>query len=138
MVKTRKKYYSSISTDSMMFKKYLAAITGYFLLFNLYGFSTIQSAEFNQAQIEILPLTSFLFANRDSMRAGWHRESINKGVKNLKSVTKKPVGSLFVQLKPRLNEGEYQLALRVLKDGSHQFCVCENLLGVNHLITKFT
>ena len=105
----------------MMFKKYLAAITGAFLLFNCDGFSTIQSAEFNQAQIEILPLTSFLFANRDPMRAGWHFESINKGVKNLKSITKKPVGSLFVQLKPRMNEGEYQLALRVLKGGSHQF-----------------
>ena len=105
----------------MIFKKYLAAITGYFLLFNFHGFSTVQSAEFNQAQIEILPLTSFLFANRDPMRAGWHREPISKGVKNLKSVTEKPVGSLFVQLKPRLNEGEYQLALRVLRDGSHQF-----------------
>ena len=82
----------------MIFKKYLAAITGYFLLFNLHGFSTIQTADFNQAQIEILPLTSFLFANRDPMRAGWHRDSISKGVKNLKSVTEKPEGSLFVQL----------------------------------------
>ena len=75
----------------MMFKKYLAAITtGAFLLFNCDEFSTIQSAEFNQAQIEILPLTSFLFANRDPMRVGWHFESINKAVKNLKSITKKP------------------------------------------------
>ena len=55
-----KKSYSLIYTDSMMFKKYLAAITGAFILFNCDGFSTIQSAEFNQAQIEILPLTSFL------------------------------------------------------------------------------
>ena len=115
------KYYSTISTDTMIFIKYLAAIIGYFLIFNFHGFSTIQSAEFNQAQIEVLPLTSFLFANRDSMRAGWHRDPISKGFKNLKSVTEKPVGSLFVQLKPRLNEGEYQLALRVLRDGSHQF-----------------
>jgi len=104
----------------MMFNKYLAAITGFFLLFNCYGFSTIFSAEFNQTQEEILPLTSFLFANRDPMRAGWHRESISKGLKDLKSVTEKPVGSLFVQLKPRLNEGEYQMALRVLRGGSHQ------------------
>ena len=105
----------------MMFKKYLAAITGAFLLFNCGGFSTIQSAEFNKAQIEILPLTSFLFANRDPMRAGWHFKSFNKGVKNQKSITKKPVGSLFVQLKPRMNEGEYQLALRVFKGGSNQY-----------------
>ena len=90
----------------MIFIKYLAAIIGYFLIINFHGFSTIQSAEFNQTQIEILPLTSFLFANRDPMRAGWHREPISKAVKNLKSVTEKPVGSLFVQLKPRLNEGE--------------------------------
>ena len=99
----------------MKFNKYLAALTGSFLLFNFNGFSTIQSAEWNQAQIEILPITSFLFANRDPMRAGWHRDHNSKSVKNLKSVTEKPVGSLFVQLKPRLNEGEYQLALRVLR-----------------------
>ena len=121
----------------MIFKKYLAAITGYFLLFNFHGFSTIQSAEFNQAQIEILPLTSFLFANRDPMRVGWHRDPISKGVKNIKSVTKKPVGSLFVQLKPRLNEGEYQLALRVLRDGSHQFLRIREFTGgkpLNHKV----
>ena len=121
----------------MLVKKYLAAITGSFLLLNFHGFSTIQSAEFNQAQIEILPLTSFLFANRDPMRAGWHREPISKGVKNLKSVTEKPVGSLFVQLKPRLNEGEYQLALRVLRDGSHQFLRLREFTGgkpLNHKV----
>ena len=73
----------------MIFKIYLAAITGYFFLFNFHGFSTIQSAELNQAQTDILPLTSFLFANRDPMRAGWHRDPISKGVKNLKSVNKK-------------------------------------------------
>ena len=101
----------------MIYKKYLAAITGYFLLFNFHGFSTIQSAELNHAQIEILPLTSFLFANRDTMRAGWQRESIIKGIKNLKSVSAKPVGSLFVQLKPRFNESEFQLALRILRGG---------------------
>ena len=68
----------------MIFKKYLAAITGYFLLFNFHGFSTIRSAELNHRQIEILPLTSFLFANQDPMRAGWYRDPISKGVKNLK------------------------------------------------------
>ena len=121
----------------MIFKKYLATITGYFLLFNFYVFSTIQSAELIQTQIEILPLTSFLFANRDPMRAGWHRDPISKGVKNLKSFTEKPVGSLFVQLKPRLNEGEYQLALRVLRDGSHQFLRLREFTGgepLNHKV----
>ena len=121
----------------MIFKIYLAAITGYFFLFNFHGFSTIQSDEFNKAQIEILPLTSFLFANRDPMRAGWHHDSISQGIKNLKSVTEKPVGSLFVQLKPRLNEGEYQLALRVLRDRSHQFMRLREFTGgkpLNHRV----
>ena len=72
----------------MIFKKYLASITGYFLLFNFHGFSTIQSAELNQAQIEILPLTSFLFANRDPMRAGWHRDPISEGDKYLNQLLK--------------------------------------------------
>ena len=81
--------------------------------------------------------TSFLFANRDPMRAGWHSDHISKGVKNLKSVTEKPVGSLFVQLKPRLNEGEYQLALRVLRDGSHQLLRLHEFTGgepLNHKV----
>ncbi len=90
----------------MILNKYLVAFTGLFLLFNLQSYSTINSAEFYQTKKEILPLTSFIFANRDPMRVGWHRESINKSSKDLKSVSKKPVGSLFVQIKPRLNEGE--------------------------------
>jgi len=121
----------------MKFNKYLAALTGSFLLFNFNGFSTIQSAEWNQAQIEILPITSFLFANRDPMRAGWHRDHISKSVKNLKSFTEKPVGSLFVQIKPRLNEGEYQLALRVLREGSHQLLRIREFTGgkpLNHKV----
>ncbi len=93
--------------------------------------------EFNQTKIEILPLTSFLFANRDTMRAGWHQESISKGIKNLKKVNDKPMGSLFVQLKPRLNEGEYQLALRVLRDGSHKLLRLREFTGgkpLNHKV----
>ena len=69
-----------------MYKKYLASITGLFLLLNLYGVSIIESAEFKKAQIEILPLTSFLFANRDPMRAGWYQDSIIRDAKKFKSV----------------------------------------------------
>jgi len=130
-------YESSIFSDTMMFNKFLAAITGSFLLFNFYSPSIIWSEQFNQEQIEILPLTSFLFANRDTMRAGWHRKSISKGIKNLKTVSEKPVGSLFVQLKPRLNEGEYQLSLRVLRGGSHQLLRLREFTGgkpLNHKV----
>ena len=128
---------AQLSTDTMLFGKYLAAITLSFLLLNFYGYSTIKSAQFNQSQTEILPLTSFLFANRDPMRAGWHQKSISKDFKNIKSVTEKPVGSLFVQLKPRLNEGEYQLALRVLREGSHQFLRLREFTGGKPLNHKF-
>ncbi len=120
----------------MIYKKYLASITGLFLLLNLYGVSIIESAEFKKAQIEILPLTSFLFANRDPMRAGWYRDSIIRDAKKFKSVNEKPVGSLFVQLKPRLNEGENQLALRVLRGGSHQLPRLREFTGVNTLNHK--
>ncbi|MBG56185.1 MAG: hypothetical protein CL935_03530, partial [Deltaproteobacteria bacterium] len=102
------------------FKKFIASISVLFLLLNFHSVSISQSSEFKQSQMEILPLTSFLFANRDTMRAGWYISPASKNKKNLKSVTKKPEGSLFVQLKPRFNEGEYQLALRVLRGGSHQ------------------
>ena len=99
----------------MILNKYLVAITGSFFLFNFNSSSIIKSEEFIQTQKEILPLTSFLFANRDPMRAGWNREPLSEGIKNLQTVNEKPVGSLFVQLKPRLNEEENQLALRVLR-----------------------
>ena len=65
-------------------------------------------------------------------------KSFNKGVKNLKSITKKPVGSLFVQLKPRLNEGEYQTGFTCIEGGSYQFLRLREFTGGNHLITKFT
>ena len=120
----------------MMFYKYLIAITGSFLLFNFHSFSNIRSEEFNQAQIEILPLTSFLFANRDTMRAGWHQESISKSIKNLKTVKEKPVGFLFVQLKPRLNEGEYQLALRVLRSEAQKLLLLREFTGGKPLNNK--
>ena len=93
----------------MMFKKYLAAITGSFLLFNCGGFTTIQSAEFNKAQIEILPLTSFLFANRDPMRAGWHFKSFNKGFKNnwKKIIDKKLVSKIEKEFSKEMKKLNY-------------------------------
>ena len=119
----------------MRFNKYIFAITAFFLLFNSHSPSIIRSAEFNQKQIEILPLTSFLFANRDNMRAGWHKEAISKDIKYVKTDSVKPVGTLFVQLKPRLHEGEYQLALRVLRGGAHKFRLLRKFIGgitLNH------
>ena len=130
-------YESSIFSDTMMFNKFLAAITGSFLLFNFYSPSIIKSSDFKQTEIEILPLTSFLFANRDTMRAGWHPESFSKGIENIKTATEKPVGSLFVQLKPRLNEGENQLALRVLRGDSHKLVRLQKFTGgepLNHRV----
>jgi hypothetical protein len=72
-------------------------------------------------ETETLPLATFLFAQRDPLRVGWHDNSHNQQLKNIRPQEAKPVGSLFVQLRPRKYEGEYQLALRVLRDGSHQF-----------------
>ena len=72
-------------------------------------------------ETETLPLASFLFAQRDQLRVGWYDNSNKQQLKNLMPQEAKPVGSLFIQLRPRKYEGEYQLALRVLRDGSHQF-----------------
>jgi len=90
---------------------------------------------FLQKKTEFLPLASFLYANRDPMRVGWYNISNNHLEKGFKKVVKKPVGSFFVQLKPRKNEGEYQLALRVLREGSHQFLLIRKFTGgktLNH------
>ncbi|MBC8257952.1 MAG: LysM peptidoglycan-binding domain-containing protein [SAR324 cluster bacterium] len=83
-----------------------------------------------------LPLTSFLFANRDQMRVGWYNNEKHAADINSKTTKDKPVGSLFVQLKPRKNEGEYQLALRVLRDGSHQFLRIREFTGGKPLYHK--
>ena len=79
------------------------------------------SADLKKFKIEILPIASFVFAQREPMRVGWYnlqkfykKKSFNNGIS-------KPVGSLFVQLRPKKFEREYQLALRVLKDGSKQY-----------------
>jgi len=66
---------------------------------------------------EIIPIASFLFSKFDLMRVGWHCKKKIKNQKCFQSLDSKPLGSLFVQLRPRKFEGEQQLAQRVLRDG---------------------
>ena len=98
----------------MLRKYYLEIFAGCYFLINSISPAGVQAAELNLIEREALPLASFLFAHHDQMRVGWYNQPFSPDIEN-------PVGSLFVQLKPRKNEGEYQLALRVLRDGSHQF-----------------
>ena len=105
----------------MPFKYLLIATFGALFFINYSGTAATMAADLSQKKGEFLPLASFLYANRDPMRVGWYNTSSMPLEKDFKTDAKKPVGSFFVQLKPRKNEGEYQLALRVLRDGSHQF-----------------
>ena len=73
------------------------------------------SADLKKIDAEIIPIASFLFTQLDSMRIGWYcRKDINKQ-QCFQHETTKPVGSLFVQLRPRKFEEKNQLALRVLR-----------------------
>ena len=102
-------------------KLYLIAMIGILIFFKSHVFAVTLSADLKTLEAETLPLASFLFAQLDPMRVGWHNKPNGNEFKDLQPNEKKPVGSLFVQLRPRKFEGEYQLALRVLKDGPHQF-----------------
>lgn len=113
----------------MLRKFCLIIIAGCYFLINTFSPAAIRAAELNLIEREELPLASFLFAHHDQMRVGWYNESFSSEIKNLRSDTQKPVGSLFVQLKPRKNEGVYQLALRVLRDGSHQYLRIREFTG---------
>lgn len=119
----------------MSHKFHLIVIIGPLFILNCSTFSTTLVAEVSATEEEILPLASFLFAHRDQMRVGWYITSRKPVVKDLRTVSGNPAGSIFVQLKPRRNEGEYQLALRVLRDGSHQFLRIREFTGgkpLNH------
>ena len=113
----------------MSHKFHLIVIIGPLFLLNCSTFSTTLVAEVSATEEEILPLASFLFAHRDQMRVGWHITSRKPVVKDLRTMSENRAGSIFVQLKPRRNEGEYQLALRVLRDGSHQFLRIREFTG---------
>ena len=105
----------------MLLKSHLTAVIAAFFLLN----STATAAPFSSVskkfKTKALPLASFLFAQRDTMRVGWYNDSNKHDTKILRTKGTKVVGSIFVQLRPRKFEGEYQLALRILRDGSHQF-----------------
>ena len=122
-------------SETMSQKFHLIVIIGTLFILNCSNFSTTLVAEVSNTEAEILPLTSFLFAHRDQMRVGWHIAPRKPVVGDLRTVSENPAGSIFVQLKPRRNEGEYQLALRVLRDGSHQFFRIREFTGgksLNH------
>ena len=104
----------------------LIVIIGPLFILNCSTFSTTLVAEVSTTEEEILPLASFLFAHRDQMRVGWYITSRKPLIKDLPTVARNPAGSIFVQLKPRKNEGEYQLALRVLKEVPISFYAYEN------------
>ena len=119
----------------MSFKFHLTAVIAALCFFNTQATATSFSAVSKAVATETLPLASFLFVQRDPMRVGWYDNSNKLEQKDLRPQEAKPVGSLFVQLRPRKYEGEYQLALRVLRDGSHQFQLIReftNGLPLNH------
>ena len=128
----------------MSFKFHITLIITALYIFNSLAASTLptvskakitQTKTKTEAKTEILPLASFLFAQRDPLRVGWHDNSYEHELKDLHLQEAKPVGSLFVQLRPRKYEGEYQLALRVLRDGSHQFQLIRKFMNgqpLNH------
>ncbi|RTZ79360.1 MAG: hypothetical protein DSY98_05945 [SAR324 cluster bacterium] len=120
----------------MPFKYLLIATFGALLFINYSGTAATTAADLSQKKAEFLPLASFLYANRDPMRVGWYNTSSMPLEKDFKTDAKRPVGSFFVQLKPRKNEGEYQLALRVLRDGSHQFLLIREFTDGNTLNHK--
>ena len=120
----------------MPLKYLLIATFGALLFINYSGTAATTGADLSQKKAEFLPLASFLFANRDPMRVGWYNTSSMPLEKDFKTDAKRPVGSFFVQLKPRKNEGEYQLALRVLRDGSHQFSLIREFTNGNALNHK--
>ena len=107
--------------ETMSRNFYFIAIIGILFFFQSQSIAETSSADFKIIDAEALPLASFLFAQRDQMRIGWYNKFDQQEVKDLRPNSNHPVGSLFVQLRPRKYEGEYQLALRVLRDGSHQF-----------------
>ena len=119
----------------MTFKFHLSAVIVALFFFNSPAPATSLSPSSKIVEAETLPLASFLFAQRDQMRVGWYDNSNNQELKDLRPEGTKAVGSLFVQLRPRKYEGEYQLALRVLRDGSHQFQLIRKFMNgqpLNH------
>ena len=119
----------------MSFKFHLSAVIAALFFFNSPAPAASLSASSKAVEAETLPLASFLFAQRDPMRVGWYDNSNNQELKDLRPEGTKAVGSLFVQLRPRKYEGEYQLALRVLRDGSHQFQLIREFMNgqpLNH------
>ena len=91
----------------MSIKFHLTAIITALFFFNSPAVANTLPAVSKEIETETLPLASFLFAQRDPLRVGWHDNSHKQELKDLRQQESKPVGSLFVQLRPRKYEGEY-------------------------------
>ena len=61
--------------------------------------------------VPVLPVVSLVYQQQDMIRAGWSPEG------------------LFAQIKPRPEEGEYRMAVRVMRDGGRQFPRIRELSG---------
>ena len=84
------------------------------------------SADLKNFNNEILPIGSFLFTNHEPMRVGWFNWQNRHNKEVLQNQDEKPVGSLFVQLRPKKTEVYNQLAKRVLRDGTNQLQLIKN------------
>ena len=62
------------------------------------------SADLKNFNNEILPIGSFLFTNHEPMRVGWFNWQNRHNKEVLQNQDEKPVGSLFVQLRPKKTE----------------------------------
>ena len=110
---------------------YKIGIITLILFFESYTKNISFSADLTKSKIEILPIASFIFAQREPIRVGWY--NLPKSYKNNSSQysNSKPIGSLFVQLRPRKFEGENELAQRVLKNDSNQFQLIKKFTKIN-------
>ena len=100
----------------MFRKSYIITNTASLLFSCALAVNVTFSADSNKKTAEILPIASFLFTKLDPMLVGWYCQTDFKNQKCLHNGPTKPVGELFVQLKPRKFESEHQLALRVLSE----------------------
>jgi hypothetical protein len=71
-----------------------------------------------------IPLASFIFNHQHLMRVG-HLGAL--------SAQGRPESGIFVQIQPLPEEGEYRLAMRVLRDGAHRFRSIRELPGAQPL-----
>ena len=84
---------------------YKIGIITLILFFESYTKNISFSADLTKLKIEILPIVSFIFAQREPMRVGWYNLPKSYKHNSSQDSNSKPVGSLFVQL-PKLPNTE--------------------------------